>query len=157
MKCIVYQNVTEWSMLSTKDYRLNQIRIDNYNRPIHDAIPHGDVLQCEGVQVKVLVCVSVFVYVEFGYVLRTTDYGYRQHEREHENLVEQPGTLGLKLTGATPAGAHGHSAHPWPHCAVHDRSYPTTDITDYAHFSPRYRDYRILLCIVLWLYVSYVH
>lgn len=79
---------------------------------------------------NVFASVFAFVYVEFGYVLRTTDYGYRQHEREHENLVEQPGTLGLKLTGATPARAHGHSAHPWPHCAVNDRSYSTTDITD---------------------------
>lgn len=84
----------------------------------------------EGVCICKCACIYTYVYVEFGYVLRTTDYGYRQHEREHENLVEQPGTLGLKLTGATPAGAHGHSAHPWPHCAVHDRSYPTTDITD---------------------------
>lgn len=73
---------------------------------------------------------TVCICMESGYVLRTTDYGYRQHEREHENLVEQPGTLGLKLTGATPAGAHGHSTHPWPHCAVHNRSYPTRDITN---------------------------
>ncbi|KAL2741161.1 hypothetical protein V1477_010222 [Vespula maculifrons] len=41
---------------------------------------------------------TVCICMESGYVLRTTDYGYRQHEREHENLVEQPGTLGLKLT-----------------------------------------------------------
>lgn len=79
---------------------------------------------------RILLVLTVCICMESGYVLRTTDYGYRQHEREHENLVEQPGTLGLKLTGATPAGAHGHSAHPWPHCAVHNRSYPTRDITN---------------------------
>ncbi|KAL2740164.1 hypothetical protein V1478_000305 [Vespula squamosa] len=74
---------------------------------------------------------TVCICMESGYVLRTTDYGYRQHEREHENLVEQPGTLGLKLTGATPAGAHGHSAHPWPHRA-HAQN---TGNDSYASFS----------------------
>lgn len=78
MRCIVYQNVTEWSMLSTKDYRLNRVRIDNYNRPIHDAIPHGDVLQCEGVQVKVFVCVCVCICICIrGIWVRTTYYGLR--------------------------------------------------------------------------------
>lgn len=59
---------------------------------------------------------------ETGYTLRTTDYGYRQQKRVHE-LEQQGNTLGLELTGTTPAGVHGHSVYPRPHRAIHYRSY----------------------------------